>query len=255
MEVYKAPERETAEQYKQRIAGLNTLFGVAQDPYADLKKRYADIEAQDRKSRAEQPMDQLTRFLTGIAGSRRGAKFGEAGSAGVTAAADLRAQQEALNRKQDLDMAALRSAIAEREDARARGDRDKFLAADKEVQDATRALQKDKINLIQSQAQMMNQARQVGASEVSAQAALMNAMRDRSGESEAKRADARVEKALKELSERYDYRLLMVSNKPEDRAKADKMRQDTIREALSGYANVGSSGVTLPPGVTVTREK
>ena len=233
MEVYKAPERETAEQYKQRIAGLNTLFGVAQDPYADLKKRYADIEAQDRKSRAEQPMDQLTRFLTGIAGSRRGAKFGEAGSAGVTAAADLRAQQEALNRKQDLDMAALRSAIAEREDARARGDRDKFLAADKEVQDATRALQKDKINLIQSQAQMMNQARQVGASEVSAQAALMNAMRDRSGEP--RLADARVKDALDRLEKNPEYKLLLISKKPEDRVKADKMRQDTIAQAIRGY--------------------
>lgn len=241
LEAFKAPERETPEQYKKRMTGLNALFGVAEDPYAELKRRYSAIEEQDKRSRAEQPMDQLAKFLTGIAQSRRGAKFGEAGSAGVSAATELRAQQEALNRKQDLDMAALRSAMAEREDARARGDRDRFLVADKEVQEATRAIQKDKLNLIQNQGQMMNQARQVGASEMSAQAAMLNAMRDRSGESEAKRADVRVEKALKELGERPDYKLLLLSKKPEDLAKAEQMRQNAITQAIKGYEATGAA--------------
>lgn len=248
--VLAAPPRKTLQEIKQEQEEANKLFGVSADPYAELKKRYADIEAKDRLSRAEQPMDQLTRFLTGIAQSRRGAKFGEAGSTGVSAMAELRAQQEALNRKQDLDMAALRNVIAEREDAIARGNRDKALAADKEAQDLARTLQKDKLNLIQNQVQMMNQARQVGASETSARASLMNAMRDRSGEP--RLADARVRDALDRLEKNPEYKLLLISKKPEDRTKAEQMRQDAISQAIRGYEATGT-GSGLPPGVVVSK--
>lgn len=236
MAVYQAPERKTAEEYKKERQGLNAIFGVSEDPYAELKKRYTDIEAEDKRVRAEQPMEQLTRFLTGIAQSRRGAGFGEAGAAGVTAVGELRAQQQALNRKLDLDMAGLRSVIAEREDARARGDRDGFLALDKEAKEAAKAIEKDKINLMQSQAQLLNQSRQVGASEMQAMAAMMGA----SGRDE-KSKELLVRSALDRLEKDREYIILKLSSKPEDKVKADRMRQDAIREALSGYANTGSS--------------
>ena len=236
MKAYKAPERETVDQYIQRTEDLNTKFGISKDPYAELKKRYSDIEAEDKRVRAEQPMEQMIRFLTGIAQSRRGAGFGEAGASGVMAVAELRAQQQALNRKLDLDMAGLRSAIAEREDARARGNRDKFLADDKEVQAFARTIEKDKIALMQSQAQLLNQSRQVGASEMSAMAAMMGA-----GGREGKSREMLVKSALDRLEKDPAYTILKLSGKPEDKVKADRMRQDAIREALSGYENTGSS--------------
>lgn len=232
MSLYKAPTRQTAEEFKTEQERLGELFGVAKDPYAELKKRYSDIEAEDKRVRAEQPMEQLSRFLTGIAQSRRGAGFGEAGASGVAAVAELRAQQQALNRKLDLDMAGLRSVIAEREDARARGNMDKFLALDKEAKEAARAVEKDKINLLQSQAQLLNQTRQVGAQEMQAMAAMMNA-----GRGEERSQQAAVEKALNRLEQDTEYRIAKI----EDKAKAERMRQNAIREALSGYAITGSS--------------
>jgi hypothetical protein len=65
-------------------------------------------------------------------------------------------------------MATLRSAIAEKEDARARGDRDAFLAAQEKEKDAERAVLKDRIAMAQNQAQAESSGTQAIASLTSA---------------------------------------------------------------------------------------
>ena len=153
----------TAELFRKNLDEANKVFGVSGDPFKELKRRYAEVEAEDKRLRAEQPMEQLSAFLTGLA-EARGGTLGTQGARGAKASRDLRAQQVALNRKQDLDMAALQGAIEEKEDARARGDRDRFLTAQEKIRDLNRTLAKDRIALGQNQAQIENQAIQAGAS-------------------------------------------------------------------------------------------
>jgi hypothetical protein len=124
----------TDEERLNNLRKLQRLAGVAENPFADIEKRYGEIEAEDKRVRADQPMDQLTRFLTSVATGPRGGTFGTQGAAGARASAQLRAEQQASNRKQDLDMAALRMSIAKEQDARARGDAD-AVRREKENQD------------------------------------------------------------------------------------------------------------------------
>ena len=101
---------------------LNALAGRDPNFMANYEKRIGDIEARRAEERKGEPMDQLAAFLSGIAGSRRGAKFGEAGAAGVAASTKLAAEQKALRDRQELDMAQLQLSIAREKDALAKGD-------------------------------------------------------------------------------------------------------------------------------------
>ena len=264
------PASRTPEQFKQQIDEANRVFGVAQDPYAELKRRYGEIETEDKRSRAEQPMDRLMEFLAGVT-EGRGGNWATQGARGARAAMALEAQQKALNRKQDLDMANLQSVIAEKEDARARGDRDRYIAASEKEKELAMSIQKDRLALRQNQAQIQNQATQ-------ARAAMIQAGRPSAGmesfqlwqkypkEYEAfKRASGmsdenfvlRVQNAADKLLEKdLEYRTLQLSDKPEDRAKAAQKRQQAINQAMMDLQMI-SGGMTggLPSGVTVTREK
>ncbi len=157
-------ERRNPALYARDLDEFNKAFGVSGDPFKDLKRRLGEIEEGDKRTRADQPMDQLTRFLTSVAGGPRGGTFGTQGAVGAKASAQLRAEQIALNRKQDLDMAGLQGAIAEKEDAIARGDRDRAMAADQKIVDYNRSLAKDRLGLKQNQAQIANQAMQAESS-------------------------------------------------------------------------------------------
>ena len=112
----------TDEQRLNNLRQLQRMAGVKDNPFAEIEERYKNIETADLERRKGQPMDQLTEFLAGIAAGPRGGTFGTQGVAGARASAKLRADQEASNRKQDMDMAALRMSFAKEQDARARGD-------------------------------------------------------------------------------------------------------------------------------------
>ena len=124
----------TDEERLNNLRKLQRLAGVSENPFADIEKRYGEIEAEDKRVRGEQPMDQLTRFLTSVATSPRGGTLGTQGAFGAKASAQLRAEQLASNRKQDLDMAALRMSVDKEKDARARGDVNAVIA-EKDKQD------------------------------------------------------------------------------------------------------------------------
>jgi hypothetical protein len=155
--------RKRPEIYARDLDEFSKAFGVSGDPFKMLKERLGKIEAEDVRTRAEQPMDQLSAFLSGIAEARGGNVFTQ-GAKGARASRELRANQVALNRKQDLDMAGLQGAIAEKEDAIARGDRDKAMAADQKIVDYNNSLAKDRLAIKQNQAQIANQATQAAAS-------------------------------------------------------------------------------------------
>ena len=112
----------TDEQRLTSLRNLQRMAGVKENPFAEVEERYKNIEAADLERRKGQPMDQFIEFLSGVAAGPRGGTFGTQGAAGVKAASKLRAEQEASNRKQDMDMAALRTSFAKEQDARARGD-------------------------------------------------------------------------------------------------------------------------------------
>lgn len=156
--------RKRPEIFARELDEFNKAFGVSGDPFKELKRRLGEVESEDKRTRADQPMDQLTRFLTSVATGPRGGTFGTQGAVGAKASSQLRAEQIALNRKQDLDMAALQGAITEKEEAIARGDRDKAMAADQKIVDYNTNLAKDRLAIQQKQAEISNQATQAAAS-------------------------------------------------------------------------------------------
>jgi len=210
-------------------------------------------------------MDQLGAFLSGIAEARGGNVFTQ-GAKGARASRELRAQQAELNRKQDLDMAALMGAIEDKEDAIVRGDRDKFLASQQAEKEARRNLSKDRVALANNQAQIANQSLQARSSMMSAlkpstfaeQLALFRSnpkefeklmqARGMSDETLALRSQQNVDKLLKEDPRYFEYRLLAMDPDPKKQKQAAEIRARAYAEA----------GVPLPgsaPGVVVTREK
>jgi hypothetical protein len=117
-----------------KLRDLQRLAGVQENPFAEIQERYGKIEQEDLRRRGEQPMDQLSAFLRGVAAGPRGGTFGTQGAAGAAVSAKLREDQLASNRRQDLDMAALRMSLAKEADARARGDVD-AVRKEKEAQE------------------------------------------------------------------------------------------------------------------------
>lgn len=122
----------TMEQRLEEVRRLNKLAGRDPNFMSEYEKRIADIEARRVKERESEPMDKLTSFLAGVAQSRRGAKFGEAGAAGVSASMKLAAEQKALRDRQEMDMAQLRLSVAREKDALAKGDLDAARAEQRE---------------------------------------------------------------------------------------------------------------------------
>jgi hypothetical protein len=232
-EALKDIARPKAEEYKAEREGLNRLFGVSADPYAELKRRYGEIEAEDTRTRAEQPMDQLSAFLRGVASGPRGGTFGTQGAAGAAVSAKLREEQRALNRKQALDMAGLRAAITEKEDARARGDRDAFIAADEKIKDFNRNLVKDRIELERSQAQIENQRTQ-------ARASMMQAEQVGAG-AEGRRAVLIQQAYQKRLDADPNIKILALSTDPKDKAKLEEIKRKALADAIAEVQAIQNS--------------
>ena len=250
----------TAAAFRKNLLEANQEFGVSADPFKERKRRYGEIEAEDKRRRAEQPMDQLGAFLSGIAEARGGNIFTQ-GAKGSRASRELRAQQADLNRRQDLDMAALMGAIEDKEDALSRGDRDKFLAAQQVERDARRNLAKDRLALGQNQAQLANQSLQARASMASAlkptqfaeQLALFRSnpkefekFKQAMGmgdETLALRREQNVDKLLKEDPRYFEYRLLAMDPDPKKQKQAAEILARAYAEA--GVPLPGSSSTPI----------
>jgi hypothetical protein len=130
-----SPKDLTDAELYARHKDLEKLAGVKEDPYSDIKQRYADIE-NARKTRAQDDpynriMERLTAF--GMADPSKG--FAHAAGASAVAGSRLEKEQNALHDKEGMEMAGLQMSFAKEEDARRRGDVAGVEAARKEQQE------------------------------------------------------------------------------------------------------------------------
>jgi hypothetical protein len=97
-------------------------MGISEDYLTSREQRLEQIQKRREAERADQPMNELTRFLQGVAAGPRGGTFGTQGAAGVAASTKYREEQRALRDKQDMEMEELKFTVAAKRDAIRRGD-------------------------------------------------------------------------------------------------------------------------------------
>ena len=236
------------------------MYGISDQYLTDAEQRLLGRVGKQEARRAEQPMDQLTEFLTSVAGGPRGGTFGTQGAAGAKASAKMRAAQMEANERQDEANEQLRFAIAEKRQALARGDMQAAEAAEKDRIAAIENARKAKLDYMKAVGQLETQAAQVEAQRAAAlkpsafmeQLALFRAdpkefekfkrASGMSDETYALRMQQNVDKLLKEDPKYFEYRLLAISPKPEDQKKAAQIRAQAYAEA--GVGLPGASGLS-----------
>jgi len=139
----------TDEQLFERRRKLQELAGVSADPYADIKKRYADIEARRKADEEGDTMRSVTAGLRGFAQAKATDPFGVQLAAAGDKMAALDKEQTALRDKQATAMAELQLGIAKEDDARRRGD----VTA---IENARAAQEKAKMDLAKLEIDRMN---------------------------------------------------------------------------------------------------
>jgi hypothetical protein len=137
----KAPQQtqmtpeESDEKMFARIERLNKLAGIEGDPYADLKKRYAAIEARRAEQAEGDTTNSIRALLRGYAQANPTDTLGVQLAAGSDKMAAFDKETAALRDKQETDMASLQSAIAKEELSRKQGNVKGVLEAQKEQRD------------------------------------------------------------------------------------------------------------------------
>jgi hypothetical protein len=225
---------------RQRM--LMREFGVSQDPYADVRKRYEAIEKRREERRAEEPSDRLMATLAAFsrAAPEKGLGY-QMGVAGEARTALVK-EQEALKDKQDTEMAALYNSMAKEEDARKRGDM-------KAVETELANQKAHRIKIIE----LENQSTQ-------AQAAMINAMANRTQATRGPQAPAEiqlVEKIARDkgisFTEAYEY-LQSAKGMEGLKRQADKEWNESMAlrmewEKKGGYpAYMASKGIAVGGG-------
>jgi hypothetical protein len=147
----------TDEQLFARRQKLNELAGVSNDPMADIKKRYAAIEARRAGQEADDPYNRTIERLASFATAAPEKGFGYQAAISAQAGAKMEQEQNALRDKQATEMATLQGNIAKEDDARKRGDV-------KGVEEARAAQQKNKMDLAELEVKRMTaQAHMISA--------------------------------------------------------------------------------------------
>jgi len=165
-----AKEKALADYFTEHKA-LQKLAGVSDDPMADIKARYAKIEAKRAAQEEEDPMNSIRSGLRAYANAnptdRALSQFGKMGEG--MAAYDK--ETIAMRDKQALDMAGLQAAMAKEDDARKRGDVAGATAARKEQREY-----ENKLAELGTQGRMADAAmRNAAAHEVQAGASVISA--------------------------------------------------------------------------------
>jgi hypothetical protein len=117
-----APQELTREQLYENIKENQRLAGVSQDPYAEVNKRQAAIEARQKAGYEQQGLDRLLTQLNAFAKADPARGTGYAGAVSSDASMALEQQQNALREKQEQAQLDYAKNIAKEEDARRRGD-------------------------------------------------------------------------------------------------------------------------------------
>lgn len=150
---------------------LQKLAGVSDDPMADIKARYAKIEAKRAAQEEDDPMNSFRAGLRAYANAdptdRAMSQFGKIGEG----MASYDKETIAMREKQALDMAGLQAAMAKEDDARKRGDVAGATAARKEQREY-----ENKLAELSTQGRMADAAmRNAAAHEVQAGASVISA--------------------------------------------------------------------------------
>ena len=149
----------TDEQLFERRRKLQELAGVSQDPYADIRKRYAAIEAKRAEQEKEDPINSLRAGLRGFAQAKATDPFGVQLAAAGDKMAAFDKEMAALRDKQATSMAELQLGITKEEDARRRGDVTAVESARAAQEKAKMDLAKLEIDRMNAQANMMSATR------------------------------------------------------------------------------------------------
>jgi hypothetical protein len=165
-----AKEKALTDYFNEQKA-LQRLAGVSDDPMADIKARYAKIEAKRAAQEEDDPMNSFRAGLRAYANAdptdRALSQFGKIGEG--MAAYDK--ETIAMRDKQALDMAGSQSAMAKEDDARKRGDVAGATAARKEQREF-----ENKLTELGTQGRMADAAmRNAAAHEVQAGASVISA--------------------------------------------------------------------------------
>ncbi|CAB4134691.1 hypothetical protein UFOVP274_43 [uncultured Caudovirales phage] len=185
------PPTLTAKEFRAKQLAEQNEFGVSQNPFADLERRYAAIEANRARDRAGESQAELRHLLSSFAQASPTAGLAGAGGAASEAHGKMVKENAALRHKEDLEMAQLQSAVAKEKDALRRGDLAAFHAAQKDRENAEFALAKLKVD--QAQVNVAGQT---------AHAALQNASTNRADA--AVRADVAYRKLPAEIQHLID---------------------------------------------------
>jgi hypothetical protein len=113
---------ESDEKMFARIQRLNELAGIESDPYSDVKKRYAAIEARRAEQAEGDNTNSLRALLRGYAQANPTDTLGVQLAAGSEKMSAFDKETAALRDKQASDMAALQKEIIKEDNARKRGD-------------------------------------------------------------------------------------------------------------------------------------
>ena len=138
----------TDEQLFERRKALEKLAGVSEDPYADIKKRYGDIEATRKEQQQGDAWDALI-YRLGTLSQGKNISFGANMGESAVKTATFEKEQAALRDKQANDMAGLQKEVIKEDDSRKRGDV-------KGVEDARAAQEKYKMDLAELEVKRQN---------------------------------------------------------------------------------------------------
>ena len=110
------------EQAYQRNKEIEKLAGVSQDPYADVRKRQEAIEARQAEEYKGNAIDRLIAQAEAFGNADPSRGFGYAAAASSKASRTLEAEQRAIRDKQEALNLDIARNMAEKDDARRRGD-------------------------------------------------------------------------------------------------------------------------------------
>jgi len=112
----------TPEQAYQRNKEIEKMAGVSQDPYADVRKRQEAIEARQAEEYKGNAIDRLIAQAEAFGNADPSRGFGYAAAASSKASRALAAEQRAIRDKQEALNLDIARNMAEKDDARRRGD-------------------------------------------------------------------------------------------------------------------------------------
>jgi hypothetical protein len=141
-ESYALPKEKTDDEIRQEREANEVKYGISKDPYADVKRRYAEIEEKQKASEKNAGFNNVISALAAM-GSGKPKRFGESMATYADTATNLEKEQQKASEQNATKMAELHTLFAEREDARRRGD----LVADRAAQDKIGEKKKEMLGL------------------------------------------------------------------------------------------------------------